>query len=253
LLGLLADAVTIIFNWLTTTQCATVAVEELPDDLVIASPRKLRREYESALDWVNTPGTGLNRRPPRIFFDDVCDVLGVHPDRLRATLQEQMRNGVPNTTLSQMLRLTQKAVASEHMNRLNDNPAFVAKHLITSRDTMNRLNDKPAFVEKHSITSRETMTRLHAEDQQFKVKSAAAGRRNMTQNWQNSEFVAANSERTKRRWVEYRMRKAQQLNPDAASAVQLSARAPSVIEPAVKTPHKYKLALPSPVLLSPSR
>ena len=221
----------IIANWLTATQCATVAVREQPD-LVIASARELQREYERAVDWVNTPGTGLNRRPPRISFDDVCEGLGVHADRLRERLQEQIRNRAPETELSQAVQLNKSIVSRETMTRLHTEPEFVEKHALTASRTMTRLRSNPAFV----------------------AKQVAGASRAMTRNWENPEFVAANSERTKQRWAEHRARKAQQLNPDAECAAQLTARAPPVAEPDAKvkpsTGYKYKLALPSPALSS---
>ena len=109
--------------------------------------------------------------------------------------------------------------ASEWMTRQwQDSPEFAAKSVAASTERItHQWQDNPEFRAKQAAatrepafreTARETMTRLRSNPA-FVAKQVAGASRAMTRNWENPEFVAANSERTKQRWAEYRALKAE--------------------------------------------
>jgi hypothetical protein len=188
LLGVLTDVVSVIVEWVAAVRhAANLSAAEQHD---IAAPMfaTLREDYKEALAWLNTKGTGLNRDPPWVAYDDVCDGLGLDAVLFREKLQKHIRHR--EYGLSDGL--------SAQLNSLSD-----------ARARMTQRNDDPVFAALRDMTSTRTMTRLHRDNAEFRVKSASAGCRNMTLKWADKEFRAVHSERMKRQWAEFRDRKAQ--------------------------------------------
>jgi hypothetical protein len=197
LLGVLTDVVSVIVEWVAAVRhAANLSAAEQHD---IAAPMfaTLREDYKEALAWLNTKGTGLNRDPPWVAYDDVCDGLGLDAVQFRKELQKYRHHREYGLSDGLSAQLNKLFVARERMVQLNNDPAFVPR-----RDAVNR---DPAVLAQRSIT----MTGLHTDNAEFRASSAAAASRNMTLKWADKEFRAANSERTKRRWAEFRARKAQ--------------------------------------------